>query len=387
MGIIRAEKGPNRKAAWGSWLVLFLLFPPLAAAGAAPPASGPAVGCLLPLSGRLAPLGNKALDAIVLAGRLFHQDRQTSLRLLVEDTRSDPKEAAAAVERLHRAGVTCLIGPLGGAEAGEAAKEAQRLRIPLIALTGREGITEEGDYIFRNFPTAAMQVRSLVLFAQAELGLRRFAVLYPADEYGWEMARLFREEVSRKGGVIVKELPYDPQETDFASFAPLLGGDASSPGGQDFQALFIPDRAQKVTVISADLAPLLRRGVRLLGLSGWNSPELLNMTPELLQKAYFVDLFFAESLRPEVSAFVEEYFLAYGRQPEALEALAYDAAAMAVQVAIGQGKSGRDDFRRALAGFHDYPGVTGRTSFLPSREARKELFILTVKGGQIVQVK
>jgi hypothetical protein len=31
--------------------------------------------------------------------------------------------------------------------------------------------------------------------------------------------------------------------------------------------------------------------------------------------------------------------------------------------------------------------VTGKTSFSPSRDAEKELFVLTVKDGQIIQVK
>jgi hypothetical protein len=34
-----------------------------------------------------------------------------------------------------------------------------------------------------------------------------------------------------------------------------------------------------------------------------------------------------------------------------------------------------------------YPGVTGRTSFPPSRDADKALFVLTVKSGQIIQVE
>lgn len=384
MGPIRTEKERARKALGAFWLSLLLAFSPLASAkGADLPE--PALGCLLPLSGRLAPLGNKALDAIVMAAGLFHPERQSGLRLLVEDTRSDPKEAAAGVERLHLAGVTGIVGPLGSAEAGEAAKEAQRLKIPLIVLTGREGITEEGDFIFRNFPTAGTQVRALVFFAQADLGLKHFSLLYPGDSYGREMARLFRGEVIQRGGKIVQDLSYDPQEADLAAFASLLG---VTDGRQaDFEALFIPDRAERAAIIISGLAPLLPKGVRFLGTSAWNSPVLLGLDENILQRAYFVDLFFPESTRPEVSRFVEEYFLAYGRQPEAIEALAYDAAAMAVQVLLGQGKKDREGFRHNLADFKDYAGVTGRTSFLPSREALKEPFILTVKDGQIVQAK
>jgi len=34
-----------------------------------------------------------------------------------------------------------------------------------------------------------------------------------------------------------------------------------------------------------------------------------------------------------------------------------------------------------------YPGVTGKTSFTPSRDADKELYLLRVQEGQIVQIR
>src|SRR3989339_169785 len=167
-----------------------------------------AIGCILPLSGRNAAYGNRALDAVLLAAGVFNAAKETPIRVLIEDSQSEAAVAGAAVEKLARAGVTCILGPLGSQEAFEAAKEAQRLKIPILTLTQREGITEVGDHVFRNFLTAAMQVRTVVQYAQAELGLRRFAILYPDDPYGQEMARLFREEVRRKGGEIRKEKPY-----------------------------------------------------------------------------------------------------------------------------------------------------------------------------------
>ena len=164
-----------------------------------PSAERYAIGCILPLSGRNAAYGNQALDAVLLAAGVFNAAKETPIRLLIEDSQSEPAVAGAAVGKLADAGVTCILGPLGSQEALEAAKEAQRLKVPILTLTQREGITGIGDYVFRNFLTAAMQVRTVVQYAQAEIGLRRFAILYPDDPYGQEMARLFREEVLRKG--------------------------------------------------------------------------------------------------------------------------------------------------------------------------------------------
>ncbi|MHB8907918.1 MAG: penicillin-binding protein activator [Syntrophales bacterium] len=381
-------------------IVLFFTGAPSASAADAIPVLAPyPVGCILPLSGRNAAYGNRALDAVLLAAGVFNAPKGTPVRLLIEDSQSEPAVAGAAVARLAEAGVTCILGPLGSQEALEAAKEAQRLKVPILTLTQREGITGIGDYVFRNFLTAAMQIRTVVQYAQAELGLRRFAILSPEDPYGQEMARLFREEVVRKGGEIRKEKSYKTDQTDFGEEIHSLAGIVPVPPGTEapaapqpkpnpgFEALFIPDSAFRVGMIVSQLAYYDITGIRLLGTSGWDSPELLKTDPERLQGAVFVDGFFPNSFRPEVNAFIESFYLAYGREPDAMEALVYDAAAIAVRLMVEGRGSTREVFRQGLMQVRGYQGVTGRTSFPPSRDAEKELFVLTVKDGQIIQVK
>lgn len=384
-------------------LLIFLFFTGALSASAAntAPAIDPyPVGCILPLSGRNAAYGNRALDAVLLATGVFNAAKETPIRLLIEDSQSEPAVAGAAVAKLAGAGVTFILGPLGSQEALEAAKEAQRLKVPILTLTQREGITGIGDHVFRNFLTAAMQIRTVVQYAQAELGLRRFAILSPDDPYGQEMARLFREEVVRKGGEIRKEKSYKTDQTDFGEEIHALAGITPvSPGTEapvaavqpkpnpGFEALFIPDSSFRVAMIVSQLAYYDITGIRLLGTSGWDSPELLKTDPEHLQGSVFVDGFFPNSFRPEVNAFIESFYMSYGREPDAMEALVYDAAAMAVRLIVESRGGTRDAFRNALTQVKGYRGVTGRTSFSPSRDAEKELFILTVKDGQIIQVK
>jgi branched-chain amino acid transport system substrate-binding protein len=372
---------------------------PGSAAESMPAADPHAIGCILPLSGRNAAYGNRALDAVLLAAGVFNAAKETPIRVLIEDSQSDAALAGAAVEKLARAGVTCILGPLGSQEAFEAAREAQRLMIPILTLTQREGITDVGDHVFRNFLTAAMQVRTVVQYAQAELGLRRFAILYPNDPYGQEMARLFREEVRRKGGEIRKEKSYKTDQTDLGEEIRALGGVApvtpgtevvagvppkSNPG---FEALFIPDFSYRVAMIAPQLAYYDIKGIRLLGTSGWDSPELLKDDPVHLQGAVFVDGFFADSFRPEVNDFIEAFYTAYGREPDTMEALVYDAADIAVKLLVENRNGARDAFRKGLMQIKGYRGVSGKTSFAASRDAEKDLFILTVKDGRIIQVK
>lgn len=396
---MRVTAGWGRGATAGLILCLFIMGVGGASAAETETKVDPhALGCILPLSGRHAAYGDRALDAVLLAAGVFSA-KETPIRILIEDSQSEPAVAEAAVGKLARAGAACILGPLGSQEALEAAKEAQRLKIPILALTQREGITGIGEYVFRNFLTAAMQVRTVVRYAQAELGLRRFAVLYPDDPYGREMAWLFREEVLRNGGEIGKEKSYRTDQTDFGEEIRALGGTAPvSPGEDviteappkavpDFEALFIPDSHIRVAMIVPQLAYYDLTGIRLLGTSGWDSPELLKINPKHLQGAVFVNGFFANSFRPEVNDFLEDFYTAYGREPDTMEALVFDAAGMAVKLLLQNPGGGREGLRGGLAQMKDYPGVTGKTAFPESRDAEKDLFVLTVKDGRIIQIK
>ena len=88
-------------------------------AGGSPPIPS---GCILPLSGRNAAYGNRALDAVLLAAGVFNAARATPIRLLIEDSQSEPAVAGAAVAKLAGAGVTChprAAGEPGGPRGGE----------------------------------------------------------------------------------------------------------------------------------------------------------------------------------------------------------------------------------------------------------------------------
>ncbi|NIQ94532.1 MAG: hypothetical protein GWN87_10185, partial [Desulfuromonadales bacterium] len=63
----------------------------------------------------------------------------------------------------------------------------------------------------------------------------------------------------------------------------------------DFDALFIPDYADRVGMIAPQLAYYGIEELPLLGINGWNSPDLLRVAGAFVEGAIFVDGFFAYS--------------------------------------------------------------------------------------------
>ena len=361
-----------------------------------------AIGCVLPLSGPNAAAGNRALDAIILASGVFDPIVKTPIKLIIKDSQSRPETARAAVAKLAlEDGVICILGPLGTDESLDAAREAQRLKVPILTLTRREAITDIGNYVFRSYFTNRMEITSLVKHAVEEMDLRKFAVLYPDDDYGREMEELFRGEVLRRKGKILKAVPYQTSETDFAdeikSITDLKRSSPAAkrglnPGDENdsemgFDALFIPDSPERISMIVPQLAFHNVKGVKLLGTSAWDTPDILKAGTDLLGEAVFVDAFSPNSSYREVNDFTDIYYTNYRREPDAVEALAYDAAGIIVKSITEDGIKTRDQFRANLLDVRDYRGVTGRTSFSGGRDARKDVFILTIKDGRIIQSK
>jgi branched-chain amino acid transport system substrate-binding protein len=173
------------------------------------------IGCLLPFSGRYGAYGYRALKGVELALKRFSsQNVDHAIKIIFKDTGSDPDKAAEAVKELFKENVAAIIGPLVTAET--AGVEAQHSRIPIITLTQKEDITQIGDYVFRNFFTPAMQVKTILSFAVESLGLQRFAILYPDENYGKTFMNLFWDEVLAYGGKIVGVESYNSAHTDFA---------------------------------------------------------------------------------------------------------------------------------------------------------------------------
>jgi branched-chain amino acid transport system substrate-binding protein len=181
------------------------------------------IGCLLPLSGPYKIYGNRALNGIELAfDEYIRENAQSPIRVVIKDTGSNPYQAMLAVQEIDEENAAAIIGPIITAE--PAAYEAQSRGIPIILFTQKENVTRIGDFVFRNFITPEMQVNAMTEFAVKKLGLNRFAILYPDENYGKTFMNLFWDALIAAGGQVAGVESFDPEETDFAESIKKLVG-------------------------------------------------------------------------------------------------------------------------------------------------------------------
>jgi ABC-type branched-subunit amino acid transport system substrate-binding protein len=358
------------------------------------------IGGLLPLSGPYEKFGSRALRGFQFALDQFNsQSNQPAFEM--------PEIAIQSFRQLAENRVSIIIGPIITAE--YAAQEAQIKGIPIITLTQKPGIPELGDYVFRIFLTPQMQIDAIVPYVIDQLGLWRFAVLYPEDHYGDTFMKLFRDKVLGYGATVAAIESYKPDQTDFALQIKKLSktfndhqdsvanySQRSSFRGKnrhiksevilDFDAIFIPDVPEKIALIAPQLAFYDIDDVLLLGTNLWHSEKLIQMAGEYIQEAIMVDVFYAEDSKKNVKEFIMRFEEFYGQSPGFIEALAYDAAMIAFQAASNPRVESRKDLKDELQNLRNFEGVTGPTSFKENGDAVKKLYLLQVQDNKFVEL-
>lgn len=353
------------------------------------------IGTVLPLSGDYAPFGEKALKGVRLAALVFGK---ANFPVKIKIVDSNAKEPVTRLRKLiDDQNVVGLVGPLLSKTALSVARFAQKENIPVIVISQKTGVAQLGGYVFRNFLTPGQQAATIARYAYSAMGLRRFAILYPSNRYGTELANSFKRELERLGAEVVSEKSYKQKQTDFSAELEYLFAIEVEEGWvgrrrvttynptEEIDAIYIPDYYKAVSLIAPFLVYYEVQDVMLLGSNGWNSPRLVELAGGYVEGSVFVDGFFPRSTRAASAEFVRRFKGAYGYEPGIIEAQAYDAAMLIFQ-ALKQGPVNREGLKDRLLKIKYPKGATGKITFDRSGEARKELFLLTVEGGEIVEL-
>ena len=388
------------------------------------------LGAVLPLTGEMALNGQQVLQGVQLAVNEYNFLYQSeSLEIIIKDSASAPIEQT--VEKLAiDPSVIGVVGPVLSNFVRNAVPIANRYHLAMITPTASSSeLAQLSPYIFRNAATRELQGRYTAEYAINSLGLRRFVVLHPLENFGFELRDSFIKEVESLGGEVISVISYNRSQTDFKKQILEMGGIDDDnlrklvegqiknniepkPLGQNgpisqplmemglfsgdkvqnlkvslelsYDAVFLPGFYDKVGLIVPQLVFYNIDSPTLLGTSGWNSPELTKMTGKYLRKGYFVDGFYVKSKRPEVAKFVKKYQNTFKDKPTKLSAQAYDATKMLIST-IHSGAKNRMQVKKALLQIRNFQGVSGETTFLATGESEKKLFAMKVVRKKIVE--
>ncbi len=382
------------------------------------------LGVLYPKTGYGAGLGKLVRNAIELAT----SGVEGKVQVVFEDTASDPQKAVQALERLvkeHR--VIAIFGPVLSEVSLPVAHRAQELAVPLFSISLVEKLPDIGNYIFRNNLTRSQMGTAIARYAVKKLSLSRFAAFYPDGESGSLQVGAFWREVERLGGKMVGVESYPSDVKNFVDPAQRLVGRMhlgmrplwykfssqlrQAPSGfqrkrlyrnmvkqfppvVDFDAIFIPDSIEYVSMIAPTLAqqdievklhyrywekqveerykalnkPL--KFVQLLGTNGWNNEDIFTREPRHVVGAIFTVRYHPWGAKRGslTQNFVDNYRSKFPGQfdpknpkpPSYVSAYSYDTIQILLHVLEKFAPKTREAFRDQLLKIKDFAGVTGR---------------------------
>jgi ABC-type branched-subunit amino acid transport system substrate-binding protein len=177
------------------------------------------IGVLVPITGDLAPFGGPGAKAAQLAAdqvKAATGDSGLELRLVQENTRTDPQHAQAAAGTLiENDGVSALVGPWASSEVIPTAENVSvAAAVPLVspsatspAITG----LDDDDLVFRTAPSDVLQGRVLAHLVADRLGPHATVVTANRDDaYGVGLVGEFTRAWEAGGGRVLRNVAYDP---------------------------------------------------------------------------------------------------------------------------------------------------------------------------------
>ena len=158
--------------------------------GGAAPGGGKAlkVGAALSLTGPAAVYGGTQKNGIQAAADAVNASNTMNgvrIDVVVEDDGSSKEQGINVFQKfINQDKVSVIVGPTLSTTATAADPLAQQAKVPVLAIsnTAPSGITDIGDYIFRDSLTEAQVIPGAVKKAHDKLGFKTAAVLYGNDD-------------------------------------------------------------------------------------------------------------------------------------------------------------------------------------------------------------
>lgn len=340
------------------------------------------VGVAFSMTGAGAPYGplqkagaQLAADDVNKSGML----KGLKLELIVEDDGSSKEQAINVFQRfINRDRVSVIVGPTLSTMATAADPIAQASRTPVLAVSNTAaGITEIGDYIWRDSLTEKAVIPGAMKKAQAKLGFKTVAIFYGNDDVFTKAGYDAMVAAANQVGVKIlgtqtfakTDRDFTPQLTELKNLKPDL--------------LLVSALADAASAIVTQARQLGYTGP-IMGGNGFNSPNFIKNAGPAAEGVLVGTAWNSASTDPVNEKFIAQ-MKARGVNPDQFAAQAYTGVLIiADAIRLEGGKHGRDDIKNGFAKVKNLDTPLGKFSFTSGRDAEHEPAVQQVKGGKFV---
>ncbi len=179
-------------------------------------------GALLSLTGSASSMGESGEAALELAVEdvneyLLSIGSKTRIRVIVEETKTDPAVALEKLQSLAGKGITVVIGPQSSAEVETVKAYADENGILLVSPSSvATSLAIPGDNVFRFCPDATHQAEAVARLMWED-GVRVVIPLWRGDVWGDDLSEATKGCFEELGGTVVDGIRYSPTTEDFST--------------------------------------------------------------------------------------------------------------------------------------------------------------------------
>jgi len=244
--------------------------------------------------------------------------------------------------------------------------------MPVLTPTATNGdVTLNAPNVFRACYTDPYQGATAAVFSADNLGAKKAAVLYNIeDPYSEGLAVAFNDKFSEYGTVTNYE-GYTKNDADFKAVLTKINNESPD-------VLFVPDYIAKVGVILSQIKEL-GMDVTVIGGDGWDGIEA--DYKDVAEGTYFANHYAKTDEAQIVQNFIDAYTEEFGKAPNALAALAYDATYIMAE-AIDRADSTESKAMIEELGKTDRDAVTGHITFDANGDPLKSISIIKIVDGE-----
>lgn len=334
------------------------------------------LGAALSLTGAAASYGESQQNGLKLALKDLNAKDGVKYDLKIEDDGTDPKQAIGVFEKFVGDGTSAVIGPTLSNTAFQAQPIAQDGGMPVLAISNTAaGITEQGDFIFRDSLTEGQVIPQTIEAATKKFDLKNVVVMYSNDDAFTESGyKVMAESLKDQGVDVVDTLKFSVKDTDFRSL--LTAAKESKPDAIVVSALI------EAAIPLVTQARELGIDAPIIGGNGFNNPQLMKDAGAAAEGVVVGAAWNSASESPENTAFMKEYEDEYGAGPDQFAAQAYTGL-LVLDHAVRVNCSGeRTDVQDGLTQVKDLKTPLGSLTINKDRDAEHNAVVQIVEDGK-----
>jgi len=295
------------------------------------------VGVLLPLTGDFAESGAASRAAVEVAAGDINDyfasiGSDHRVRLVVEDTATDPAVALEKLKALDAQGIRMVIGPGCSAELEAVRAYADAHGILIVStMSTAPSLAIPGDNIFRLVSPDTYQADAMAYYLEEE-GIAAVVPVWRGDIWGDELRNLTTTAFKAQNGTVYDGVRYTPGQKDYAGTMADLDvqvGKAIAAHGKENVCVY--------AVTLNEIAPIMTRAAETQNLTGvrWYGCDgnvLLGtlVTPGdaarfAAQTNFTGPTFWQQNLAAAHEATFQKIQNRLGRQPDGYSLASYDA--------------------------------------------------------------